>query len=71
MWTDEDLATLAKFIKKYPGGTADRWDTIAEAMERLPWEVTKMAAKIKNNPNIVRCSLCLFLSDLVDMLFSV
>jgi len=53
MWTDEDLATLAKFIKKYPGGTADRWDTIAEAMERLPWEVTKMAAKIKNNPNIV------------------
>ena len=25
VWTDDDLATLAKFIKKFPGGTADRW----------------------------------------------
>ena len=24
MWTDDDLVTLAKFIKKYPGGSADR-----------------------------------------------
>ena len=24
VWTDDDLATLAKYIKKFPGGTADR-----------------------------------------------
>ena len=47
LWTDEDLARLAKLIKKYPGGTPDRWETIAEMMERLPWEVTKMAGTIK------------------------
>jgi DnaJ family protein C protein 1 len=47
LWTDEDLAKLAKLIKKFPGGTTDRWETIAEMMERLPWEVTKMAGTIK------------------------
>merc|ERR1719400_2673951 len=47
LWTDDDLAKLAKLIKKYPGGTPDRWETIAEMMERLPWEVTKMAGTIK------------------------
>jgi hypothetical protein len=25
MWTDDDLATLAKYIKKFPGGTVDRF----------------------------------------------
>ncbi len=25
VWTDDDLATLAKYIKKFPGGTADRY----------------------------------------------
>ena len=24
VWTDDDLAILAKYIKKFPGGTADR-----------------------------------------------
>jgi len=53
MWTDQDLITLAKLIKKIPGGSTDRWDRIAEIMERYPSEVTKMAGNIKNNPNIV------------------
>jgi len=53
MWTDDDLVELARLIKKIPGGSTDRWDRIAEIMERYPWEVTKMAGKIKNNPNIV------------------
>jgi len=53
MWTDEDLVTLAKLIKKIPGGSSDRWERIAEIMERYPDEVTKMGAKIKNNPGIV------------------
>ncbi len=71
MWTDQDLARLARLMKKYPVGTVDRsvvpyltarvtviavplltltfrWEKIAEVMERLPWEVTKMARKIKD-----------------------
>ncbi len=48
MWTDQDLAKLARLMKKYPTGTVDRWEKIAEIMERLPWEVTKMASKVKN-----------------------
>lgn len=47
VWTDADLAKLARMMKKYPSGTPDRWDRIAEVMERLPWEVTKMAMKVK------------------------
>jgi len=53
MWTDDDLVELARLIKKIPGGSTDRWDRIAEIMERYPDEVTKMAGKIKNNPSIV------------------
>jgi len=53
MWTDDDLIELARLIKKIPGGSSDRWERIAEIMERYPSEVTKMAGKIKNNPNIV------------------
>jgi len=53
IWTDEDLATLAKHIKKYPGGTSDRWERIAELMERYAWEVTRMAGMIKSNPGLV------------------
>jgi Tfp pilus assembly protein PilP len=33
-----------------------RWDRIAELMERYPWEVTKMAGLIKNNPSLVPIS---------------
>merc|ERR1712013_603914 len=53
MWTDEDLIELARLIKKIPGGRLERWERIADAMERTAEEVTKMAAKIKNNPSIV------------------
>ena len=54
LWTDDDLAKLAKLIKKYPGGTQDRWEIIADMMERLPWEVTKMAGTIKGTLYQVR-----------------
>lgn len=56
IWTDVDLAKLAKLMKKYPAGTPDRWDRIAEMLERLPWEVTKMAKKIKDNSYMVPVS---------------
>lgn len=53
MWTDDDLVELARLIKKIPGGSTERWERIADIMERYPEEVTKMAGKIKNNPSIV------------------
>lgn len=56
IWTDVELAKLAKLIKKYPQGTLDRWERIADIMERLPWEVTKMAKKIKDNAYMVPVS---------------
>ncbi len=56
-WTDVDLAKLAKLMKKYPVGTPDRWEIIADVLERLPSEVTKMAKKIKDNAYMVRLSL--------------
>lgn len=40
---------LFRLTKKYPGGTVDRWEIIAEAMERNVSEVTFMAYKIKDN----------------------
>ena len=53
MWTDDQLTKLARLMNKYPGGTQDRWETIAEAMERYPWEITKMAANVKSSMHMV------------------
>ena len=39
---------MARLMKKYPPGTTERWEKIADIMERLPWEVTKMARKVKD-----------------------
>ncbi|XP_048479282.1 dnaJ homolog subfamily C member 1 [Plutella xylostella] len=49
LWTDDDLAELVRLVKKYPGGTPDRWERIADAMMRPVPEVTHMAAKMKDN----------------------
>jgi len=49
LWTDEDLKELTRLIKKYPGGTVDRWEIIAEAMNRNISEVTLMAYRLKDN----------------------
>lgn len=49
IWTDEDLSELARLTKKYPGGTQDRWEIIAETMSRNVSEVTFMAYKLKDN----------------------
>ncbi len=48
IWTDQDLAKLARLMKKYPAGTQERWERIAGVLERFPEEVTKMAHKVKN-----------------------
>lgn len=49
LWTDEDLCELTRLTKKYPGGTVDRWEIIAEAMSRNSSEVTFMAYKLKDH----------------------
>ncbi|XP_046410023.1 dnaJ homolog subfamily C member 1 isoform X2 [Neodiprion virginianus] len=48
LWTDDDISELIKLVKKYPGGTSDRWEKIADAMNRTVTEVTHMAKKVKD-----------------------
>lgn len=47
LWTDDDLTELIRLVKKYPGGTPARWESIAESMQRTVTEITFMAAKMK------------------------
>lgn len=47
LWTDDDLTELIRLVKKYPGGTPARWETIAESMQRSVTDITFMAAKMK------------------------
>jgi len=49
LWTDDDIDTLIKLVKKYPGGTLKRWDIIAAQMNRSVAEVTYMANKLKKH----------------------
>lgn len=46
LWTDDDILELIKLVKKYPSGTSERWDKIADAMNRTVTEVTHMAKKV-------------------------
>ncbi|XP_052860510.1 uncharacterized protein F54F2.9 isoform X2 [Anopheles cruzii] len=47
LWTDDDLTELVRLVKKYPGGTSNRWEQIADLMQRSVDDVTYMAAKLK------------------------
>lgn len=47
LWTEDDLTELVRLVKKYPGGTGNRWELIAELMQRSVEEITYMAAKLK------------------------
>lgn len=47
LWTDDDILELIKLVKKYPGGTPDRWEKIADTMSRTVGEVTHMAKKVR------------------------
>lgn len=46
LWTDNDILELVKYVKKYPGGTPERWEKIASVMNRTVTEVTHMAKKV-------------------------
>ncbi|XP_011865222.1 PREDICTED: dnaJ homolog subfamily C member 1-like [Vollenhovia emeryi] len=47
LWTDNDILELIKCVKKFPGGTPERWEKIASVMNRTVVEVTHMAKKVK------------------------
>ncbi|XP_037089934.1 dnaJ homolog subfamily C member 1-like [Pollicipes pollicipes] len=55
-WADEDLVELARLVKRHPGGTPERWELIAEALERTVAEVTRMARQIRDRPHMVPVS---------------
>jgi len=40
-WTEEDMLTLTRLLAKFPGGTSNRWDRIADEMDRPVSEITK------------------------------
>ncbi|XP_072382104.1 uncharacterized protein F54F2.9 [Diabrotica undecimpunctata] len=48
-WTDEDLLDLIKMVNKYSPGTPERWEKIAQSLNRSVSEVTYMANKMKEN----------------------
>nr|CAG4643434.1 EOG090X0BHG [Ilyocryptus agilis] len=49
LWTDDDLTELAKYMKKFPTGTTERWEKIADALNRTVGEVTHFAKKMREN----------------------
>lgn len=49
LWTDDDLAELARQVKRYPQGTPQRWEKVAAAMHRPAAEVAHMAKKLKED----------------------
>lgn len=54
LWTDNDILELIKYVKKYPGGTPERWEKIASVMNRTVVEVTHMAKKVITVTSILR-----------------
>lgn len=40
------MLELIKYVKKFPGGTPERWEKIASVMNRTVAEVTHMAKKV-------------------------
>ncbi|XP_013090236.2 dnaJ homolog subfamily C member 1-like [Biomphalaria glabrata] len=48
-WTSEELVLLSKAVNKFPGGTHDRWEKIAEMVGRTVADVTAKAKETKGN----------------------
>ena len=47
-WSDDDINELIRLVNKYPGGVPDRWNVIANQMNRTADEIRFMAHKIKD-----------------------
>ena len=50
---EHDIKQKSKNCRIFVVGKPNRWETIAEILERLPSEVPKMAKKIKDNAFMV------------------
>lgn len=48
-WTDKDKSELIKAVNKFPAGTANRWNKIADLMNRQPQDCISMEKQIRNN----------------------
>ncbi|KAL4222638.1 DnaJ subfamily C member 1 [Mactra antiquata] len=48
-WTDEDFVLLSKAYVRFPGGTSNRWEKIADMVGRPVSEVTAQCKKMKGN----------------------
>ncbi|XP_064613964.1 dnaJ homolog subfamily C member 1-like [Liolophura sinensis] len=48
-WTDEELGLLAKAVAKFPGGTSQRWEKVAEMVGRTPSEVISKSKSLKGS----------------------
>ncbi|CAD5120515.1 DgyrCDS9080 [Dimorphilus gyrociliatus] len=46
-WNSHEISQLAKAMKKFPGGTLDRWEKIAYFLKRSVDDVSSMAKKVK------------------------
>ncbi|KAL3832299.1 hypothetical protein ACJMK2_023953 [Sinanodonta woodiana] len=46
-WSEEELVLLAKAVAKFPGGTLNRWEKIAEMLGRPVIEVTAKSKEVK------------------------
>lgn len=46
-WNNHDVSQLTKAMKKFPGGTQDRWEKIAHFLKRSVDDVSSMAKKVK------------------------
>uniref|UniRef100_A0A224YLJ1 DnaJ-like protein subfamily C member 1 n=1 Tax=Rhipicephalus zambeziensis TaxID=60191 RepID=A0A224YLJ1_9ACAR len=49
-WGEEDTVALIRAMKKYPTGTVDRWQKIADLLNRSQDEVMSVMKQLRNSP---------------------
>lgn len=49
-WSDEENTKMIELMNKWPGGTPDRWERIAEELNRRTTDVMKQLKVIKSKP---------------------
>lgn len=53
IWNKEEIVSLQKAVKKFPAGTKNRWEKIAELVKSKPVnQIIQMAHILATNPNI-------------------
>eukprot|EP00050_Salpingoeca_kvevrii_P000436 m.148156 g.148156 ORF g.148156 m.148156 type:complete len:439 (-) comp10117_c0_seq2:1152-2468(-) len=49
-WSDAERQSLVKLCNKYPGGTVNRWEVIAEELNRNVKDILKQVKSLQQNP---------------------